>query len=387
MATKVYTGRDMQFNPLLNMMFENRASAPANGQPGWTYFDTTQGALGVCISSSSGGTWFYVKITDPSTFTNGSIPLSKLATDPLARGNHTGTQAASSISDLATVVQAYRLDQFAAPTSALNHGGQRGTNAADPTGSTDLTTMQWVLAAINTAVNAKVNGLDWKNSVRAVATANVNTASAPAAIDGVTLTSGDRVLLAGQTTGSQNGIYDYAGSGAAMTRSADANSSTLVTPNLAVFVEEGTTYADTAWQVTTNGPITLGTTALTIVQFGTGTSYTALSPLAVVGNQIQLASAVPVALGGTGATDAATARTNLGLAQKGFAGDVPAMTAGVAVTIAHGLGTADLVVMVRVKASGVVVDMDVSVDATNITLTSSLAVAASAFRVVAIPAV
>ncbi len=381
MATKIYTARDMQHNPLLSFMFENLASAPADGQPGWAYYDTTLGALGVCVSASGGGTWFYAKVPTGSDFADGSISLSKLATNPLDRANHTGTQAAATIVDLASVVQAFRLDQFAAPTSALNAGGQRITNGADPTGGTDFATMQWVTAAIA----ARVNGLDWKNSVRVVTTSDVNIASAPAAIDGVTLTAGDRVLLAGQSSGADNGIYDYNGSGAAMTRSSDADASAEVTANLAVFVEEGTA-DNTAWQLTTNGPITLGTTALTFAQFGTGAAYTAQSPITLVGNQFQLGT-VTIAKGGTGATDAATARTNLGVAQKGFASDVGAITAGVGLAIPHGLGTADLVVMVRNKSTGAMVLMDVVVDATNITLTASVAIASGTLRVTAVPVV
>ncbi len=378
MATKVYTSRDMQHNPVLSFMFENLGAAPANAQPGWAYYDTVLGAVGICISASGGGQWYYAKV-DPNAFTNGSIPLAKLATDPLARANHTGTQAAATIVDLATVVQAYRLDQFAAPTSALNAGAQRITNGADPTGNSDFTTMQWVTAAIA----AKVNGLDWKNSVRVNATSNINIASAPAAIDGITLTTGDRVLLSGQSTGSQNGIYDYAGSGNAMTRSADANSSATVTANLAVAIEEGTS-ADTYWQITTNAPITLGTTALTFAQFGTGTAYTAQSPITLVGSQFQLGT-VPVAKGGTGATDAAGARTALGVPQKGFAADIPALTAGVATQIAHGLGTSDLTVQTFLKSTGQTVEFDIQRDATNITITSAQAISAALYRVVATP--
>jgi hypothetical protein len=66
----------------------------------------------------------YSKLNLTGTILNadlsGSIALSKLVTDPLARANHTGSQASSTISDLASVVKAYRLDEFANPTSALD---------------------------------------------------------------------------------------------------------------------------------------------------------------------------------------------------------------------------------------------------------------------------
>ena len=51
-----------------------------------------------------------------------------------------------------------------------------------------------------------------------------------------------------------------------------------------VFIQEGTTLADTAWTCTTNGPITIGTTATTWAQFGAGTAY-------IAGNGLTLTTA------------------------------------------------------------------------------------------------
>lgn len=129
---------------------------------------------------------------------------------------------------------------------------------------------QW----IPTTIDVLTKIFDFKDSVRVASTANVNVSSAPASIDGVTLTSGDRVLLKNQTTGSQNGIYIFNGTSAAMTRSTDADSSAEVTAGLTTAVEEGTANADTFWWLTTNNPITLGTTALVFTQFGASGSPT-----------------------------------------------------------------------------------------------------------------
>ncbi len=336
----------------LGLAIEQLASAPTPVIAGSIYFDTTRGYARYCLVGSTPG---------PAQW----LDLKQIT--------------AAGLTDLASVVKAYRLDEFAAPIGPLNHGGQRGTNGADPTGATDFTTMQWVQAY----VAARVNGMDWKDSVRVLADAPLTLSAPPASIDGVSLAAGDRILLTAQADATQNGIYTY---GATLTRATDADSSAKVTANLAAFVSEGTQYQDSAWQLKTNDPIVLGTTALTFGQFGTGTAYSAQSPITLVGNQFQLGT-VPISKGGTGATDAAGARTALGLAQKGYAADIPAMTAGVAVTMAHGLGTADLIVQVRIKSNGQLSEMDVAVDATNITLTSSLAVAAASFRVVAIPVV
>lgn len=86
-------------------------------------------------------------------------------------------------------------------------------------------------------------------------------------VDGVVLATGDRILLKNQAAGATNGIYVVAASGAP-TRAVDFDSSAEVLPNTMVVVSEGTTNADTVWQLTTDAPITLDTTALVFAQFG-----------------------------------------------------------------------------------------------------------------------
>ena len=72
------------------------------------------------------------------------IALSKLATDPLARANHTGTQTASTISDFDTQVRTNRLDQMAAPTAAVALNAQKITGLADPTNAQDAVTLNYI---------------------------------------------------------------------------------------------------------------------------------------------------------------------------------------------------------------------------------------------------
>lgn len=101
--------------------------------------------------------------------------------------------------------------------------------------------------------------LDGKQSVRVAATENIVLSGAQQ-IDGVAVLSGQRVLVAAQTTAKDNGIYVAANS--VWVRASDANASAKVTPGLTVMVEEGTANGDSLWHLVTNGPITLGTTAL-----------------------------------------------------------------------------------------------------------------------------
>jgi len=84
-------------------------------------------------------------------------------------------------------------------------------------------------------------------------------------IDGVTLVTGDRVLIKNQGTGSENGIYTVNAAGAP-TRAEDFNASSEVTGGAFVHVTEGTSNADKSFVLTTNDTITLGTTALTFTE-------------------------------------------------------------------------------------------------------------------------
>lgn len=101
--------------------------------------------------------------------------------------------------------------------------------------------------------------LDGKQSVRVVSTANI-TLSGAQQIDGVAVVAGQRVLVTGQAESRDNGIYVVANG--AWFRASDADNSAKVTPGLTVMVEEGTALGDSLWVLVTNGPISLGSTAL-----------------------------------------------------------------------------------------------------------------------------
>ena len=184
-------------------------------------------------------------------------------------------------------------------------------------------------------------------------------------IDGVTVSVNDRVLVYQQTTQTQNGIYVVtdAGSGSTnwvLTRSSDAdsyviNSAAGLSEGSTVFVQQGTTGAGESYTCNTSGTITFGTTAISFAQISSAQIYSAGTGLTLTGTAFSItstgltantygsASSVPViafnaqgqatgvtntsiaisgsqitsgtvavANGGTGASDAATALTNLG---------------------------------------------------------------------------
>lgn len=120
-----------------------------------------------------------------------------------------------------------------------------------------------VQAAIAAAASA--NGMKYRQA-RAASTANVNTASAPSSLDGVTLVSLDRILLKNQSTASQNGLYQFNGAGSALTRTTDMDAWTEV-PGTVVVVTEGTVNADKVFLCTSNDGGTLGSTAITFIDW------------------------------------------------------------------------------------------------------------------------
>lgn len=131
------------------------------------------------------------------------------------------------------------------------------------TDQTDL--VSYVAAQILSAVE----GLKWKNSVKVATTANGTLATAYEngdTVDGVTLVTGDRILLKNQSTQSENGIYIVAASGAP-SRAGDANAAAEL-EGAAVSVQQGTSNANTTWIQTTDG-ITLGSSNIVWSQLGT----------------------------------------------------------------------------------------------------------------------
>lgn len=270
-------------------------------------------------------------------------------------------------------------------TGTIDVNGSRVTNIGAPSGATDAATKGYV--------DNLVTGLDWKAAVNLLATTNV-------ALTGLTntlvidshsaLDSTDnnvyRILLTGQSTASQNGIYVYTDDGTnyALVRASDADAYTELV-GISVFVMEGTNYANTGWVQTnhyltdfsgqswvqfsgagaygagdglslsgttfnvniaasggleisadnlqlkstvagdgltyasgviavggTTDKITVNSDSITIASTYAGQS--SITTLGTIGTGVWNGTAIGIAYGGTGATDAATARSNLGLA-------------------------------------------------------------------------
>lgn len=158
---------------------------------------------------------------------------------------------------------------------------------------------------VDTAIIAALNKQDFKNSVL-VATTEAIALNGLQSVDGVPVPAGARVLVKNQLVGKDNGLYVAAAG--AWVRSVDADASVEVTPGLFVHVEQGATNGDSVWQLTSDAPITLGTTALTFEQVvgRTGVAAGTYTKVTIDKNGRVIAGTNPTTLAGLGITDAYT---------------------------------------------------------------------------------
>lgn len=338
MSIGVYNGLDLNKTEIKNAKIHVLSSAPSSPQEGQVYYNSTTKT----VEFYSGSAWIILG----------------------------------------------RLDQVTAPTASVNLNSQKITSLGTPTTGTD--------AATKAYVDGLASGISWKAAVRVASTGNVSVATGLEngdVIDGVTLATGDRVLLKNQSSATQNGIYVVVASGAGV-RAGDADADPEISGGSAVWVNEGTTNADTGWVCTTNDPIILNVTSLTFVQFTGGATRASLglattdSPeflalnighasdttlarvsagvLSVEGNTIYAAGGtdVPVADGGTGSSTAAGARTNLGAVGKYTALIGDGSTTTITITQAtHGLmSNGQMIAMCYDASTGAMVLPDIQIN-------------------------
>jgi hypothetical protein len=360
---KLVTNLDFSKLQALNMVVQPLGTAPSSPITAQVYFDTTAGAPRYW----DGSAWT-LKATD--SVLHGGQTLAYV----LGRANHTGTQTASTISDLAATVQAYRLDQFAAPTADIAMNSRKITGLLDPTNPQDAATMGYV----QTQVSNAAAGIDAKPSVRIASTANL-TLSGLAAIDGVTPIAGDRILAKNQTTASANGVYVAAAG--AWARATDADASAEMTPGAFWYVEEGTVNGKTQWRLENTGTITLGTTSLTINQFGgAATSYTGSTSILLSANAF---SVIVKASGGI-LSGANGLEIDTSIVARKYATSIGngSLTT---ITVTHNLGTQDVNVAVRDSSTNEIVLADVIAATVNtVTVGFATAPASNAYRVTVI---
>jgi hypothetical protein len=257
-------------------------------------------------------------------------------------------------------------------SNGLDLQSQKIINMADPSTGTDAATKQYV--------DNVARGLYWKQPVRVATTTNGTLATAFAAgqvVDGVTLVTGDRILLKDQTTSADKGIHVVAASGAP-TRAVDADTGTELNPGTAVTVTEGTTNGDKVYMLTSDTAVVIGTTSQTWGVLGGGNIYTGSNGILLTGANFT-AVADPVAGGGIAVTSAGIKVDTAVVARK-FSTNIGngALTS---IPVVHNLGTQDVTVAVREVSSqaGILCDW-VATDANTVTLTFATAPASNAFR-------
>lgn len=235
---------------LLNFLAHVSAGAPATPAAGQFWYDSTDGTFNFKNATVNIKLGRLDQITAPTAAVAMNAQKITGLADPT-----TGTDAANR-----QYVLGLRISDFTAPNVALAMNAQKITGLADPTAAQD--------AATKAYVDGIAAGLDPKGSVRAATTAAGTLATSFAngqVIDGITLATGDRILIKDQAAAAENGIYTVNASGAP-TRATDMDAWTEV-PGAHTFVEVGTVNADTGWVATADQGGTLNTTAIPFTKF------------------------------------------------------------------------------------------------------------------------
>jgi hypothetical protein len=288
-------------------------------------------------------------------------------------------------------------------SGAIAMGTNKITGLDTPTADAD--------AANKGYVDSVAQGLDPKASVIAATTTAGTLATSFAngqVVDGVTLATGNRLLIKNQADGTQNGIYVVAASGAPA-RSTDMDNGTEF-PGAFVFVEQGTINGDTGWVCTNNSPVTLGTTVITFTQFSGAGTYTASNGVLLTGSNFTFAPRTGYGLqtGSSGAEIKLATTSGLSLSSDlavGAGNGISVLTNTVAIdtavvvskyaanvgdgaatsyTITHSLGTKDVIVSLFDNSSPyaeVVADIQ-HTSTSAITLVFSTAPTSNQYRVV-----
>lgn len=437
MATRILTNLDLVQNQILNATFEVVASDPSsNNFEGRMIYNSTEDTIKVYSGSAwrkmlhsvvSGGAY-----TDAITITeaNGTVTLTLNLADTDSAGllsstfwNLLNTATADSTGLTLAKRDADGAIKVGTPTDPAHAANKQYVDAA----RSGLDVKQSVKLATNAALPGYTH-------LAGVLTATANGALS---IDGATPSVTNRILVKNETSSNApfNGIYVVTAVGDGsnpfiLTRADDANDNAEVTAGMFVFVEQGDAWADSGWVLTTDGTINVGTTNLTFVQFSSAGQSIAGNGLTKSGNTIDVvgtadritanadsidiastytgqtsittlgtvtagtwsATDIAVTDGGTGASTAADARTNLASTTAGYTTGTPVLArvasqtitgASTTFNIDHNFGTRDVTVQVYDSATYDTVVTDVVRSSTDrVQVTFASAPGASSYRVV-----
>jgi hypothetical protein len=334
MARKFLVSIDLTKNELQNAVIQNLATAPATPSAGQIYYNTVDNQLYIyngtrwevagnavlsgtlagrpAANSVDTGTIYYATDNYLFYYSDGSSWQQTNAFGTVTSQTAYGASAADgTATNYARADHAHGTPALgtATPNAIAGITGSAGsastpskedhthafTPAADLSMATFKLTNVGAPAADGDAANkgyvdSVAQGLDTKASVVAATTTAGTLATSFAdaeVVDGVTLATGNRILIKNQADATENGIYVVAASGAPA-RSTDMNDGTEF-PGAYVFVEEGTVNADTGWVCTNNSPVTLGSTNIVFTQFSGAGTYTASNGVLLTGSNFTFA--------------------------------------------------------------------------------------------------
>lgn len=210
---------------------------------------------------------------------------------PVATGSTVGTMSASD----KTKLDAATDSNTASAIVRRSAGGNFSAGTITATSVTGLSSpVNPTDAANKSYVDAASAGLSVKQAGRAATTGSNITLSggAPSTLDGLTLVANDRILVKDQADNTQNGIYYVStlgtGSNGTWTRTTDADTGAELTTGTYIFISSGTTNANAAYTMVTQGTITIGSSAIVWALFSQTTSIDASDITGqIIASQIQ----------------------------------------------------------------------------------------------------